>query len=198
MRGEHQVASPSARPTQGAVHPRMRGEHTSKHAIRPASQSTGSSPHARGTRAIVLGEGGPSDAKSLRFIPACAGNTALSRCAALDRFIPACAGNTRRAAVTTVAVHPRMRGEHAARRRPRCRGSSPHARGTPGLARRDGISRPVHPRMRGEPSASDRWHVRRFIPACAGNTRSSMPTMQGPVHPRMRGEHAGDQTACRC
>ncbi len=50
-------------------------------------------------------------------------------------------------------------------------GSSPHARGT----------QPV-----GEGGAgSDR-----FIPACAGNTRSDGPSLPGrPVHPRMRGEH---------
>src|SRR5690606_24290361 len=47
----------------------------------------------------------------------------------------------------------------------------PHARGT-------------QPTDRGE------GHVARFIPACAGNTRSTGATRIGsPVHPRMRGEH---------
>ena len=53
-----------------------------------------------------------------------------------------------------------------------CFGSSPHARGTP---------RPARPR---------RWH-RRFIPACAGNTRiASRAGIKHAVHPRMRGEHS--------
>ncbi len=92
------------------------------------------------------------------------------------RFIPACAGNTgvevlrRRAG----AVHPRLRGEHI----PLLvitqfsSGSSPPARGTLGQAGFDAV-------------------VRRFIPACAGNTRSNwQKILVMPVHPRLRGEHA--------
>ena len=91
------------------------------------------------------------------------------------RFIPACAGNTSSFANPwpQMPVHPRMRGEHQmpfnTRRMPG--GSSPHARGT----RR--LSFPELP-------------VRRFIPACAGNThRPGTAHTVRTVHPRMRGEH---------
>jgi hypothetical protein len=93
----------------------------------------------------------------------------------LHRFIPACAGNTgsctngRRMA----AVHPRMRGEHPTNPIfPRGgNGSSPHARGT---------------RI---PEDFEHADVR-FIPACAGNTKTQADLMlAGAVHPRMRGEH---------
>ena len=97
----------------------------------------------------------------------------LSRFA--GRFIPACAGNTSAASCVTLrtSVHPRMCGEH-------CRfdlhlayhiGSSPHVRGTPKRI----------------------YYVaeeRRFIPACAGNTRISESChVYKSVHPRMCGEH---------
>ena len=91
------------------------------------------------------------------------------------RFIPACAGNTCRGAAGTSShpVHPRLRGEHA-----QCRevqqargGSSPPARGT----------REQQTESRG---------IRRFIPACAGNTPSHFTLRTSPpVHPRLRGEH---------
>ena len=93
------------------------------------------------------------------------------------RFIPACAGNTCRGAAGTSShpVHPRLRGEHA-----QCRevqqargGSSPPARGT----------REQQTESRG---------IRRFIPACAGNTPSHFTLRTSPpVHPRLRGEHFG-------
>ena len=96
---------PTPRPP---VHPRMRGEHYTTTTARPSLN--GSSPHARGTRAM----GGGGCARG-RFIPACAGNTFQSR-----------------PRKYCTAVHPRMRGEHA---RPFAgfsvrAGSSPHARGT--------------------------------------------------------------------
>ena len=90
------------------VHPRMRGEHVSCCLI--AAASSGSSPHARGTR------------QSRRGSP-------IRR-----RFIPACAGNTFHLhfRLKLFTVHPRMRGEHRVMRclsNHHC-GSSPHARGT--------------------------------------------------------------------
>ena len=70
------------------VHPRMRGEHFQDKRVE--AQARGSSPHARGTHwsvDLVLW--------TLRFIPACAGNTF-----------------SRGAVVGVPPVHPRMRGEH--------------------------------------------------------------------------------------
>ena len=154
----------------------------------------------------------------------------------LGRFIPARAGNT---AITTVtpagrAVHPRSRGEHCSSiGTSRYRGgSSPLARGTPdGLdhalaqcrfipARAGNTREPparravpsVHPRSRGEHPTSmsartpftgssplargtrrdriERARYDRFIPARAGNTRPRIrPSSCGTVHPRSRGEH---------
>ncbi len=194
-----------------AVHPRMRGE---RHGAPTARvEAGGSSPHARGTRAL-------------------GGRAFLNQ-----RFIPACAGN----AVTGVVfmccrpVHPRMRGERTRSfsQHPQDRGSSPHARGTRLQAIGDGVfmrfipacagnASPccaghrcpaVHPRMRGERAqrllqtidiVGSSPHARgtplrkfdlsiiwRFIPACAGNARGlrSVP-FWFPVHPRMRGERA--------
>ena len=90
-------------------HPRMRGEH-----IEYAQQSFGefeSSPHARGTHKFVH-------------------ITRLYR-----RIIPACAGNTNSLlwSLTSLANHPRMRGEHLIRKFTTALigESSPHARGTP-------------------------------------------------------------------
>ena len=73
---------------KGAVHPRMRGEHTG-HSGRLTS-SAGSSPHARGTL------------------------TRTCTVSVMSWFIPACAGNTfqSRPRKYCTAVHPRMRGEH--------------------------------------------------------------------------------------
>ena len=157
-------------------------------------ENPGSSPPARGTLCeaaeLLLDD---------RFIPACAGNTIRScewsmksagssppargtpetRPAAVRpvRFIPACAGNTCRPAPWThrAPVHPRLRGEHEAQQQLEHReyGSSPPARGT-------------------QPHQVDRGALRRFIPACAGNTpRAATCAPRHPVHPRLRGEHPG-------
>ena len=90
------------------VHPRLRGELDS---IDPYSiDECGSSPLARGT---LLG--GPSSGRSLRFIPACAGNS-LRQFDYWERQ----------------SVHPRLRGELSFRLMNSIRpaGSSPLARGT--------------------------------------------------------------------
>jgi len=91
-----------------------------------------------------------------------------------QRFIPACAGNAQpfHQPSPPASVHPRVRGERGiGEDRPAYRvGSSPRARGTPELKR-------CHP------------PVRRFIPACAGNTCPWMCMLPAwPVHPRVRGE----------
>ena len=70
-------------------------------------------------------------------------------------------------------VHPRVRGEHcgARMRGCTCDGSSPRARGT------------LDP-------ANIEAFVRRFIPACAGNTSPAIASCTSiTVHPRVRGEH---------
>ena len=94
------------------------------------------------------------------------------------RFIPACAGNTISQCVVYLwqTVHPRVRGEHFG--------------WTPETGRADGSS----PRARGTPESGEISEAgRRFIPACAGNTRY-VPTnaSSSPVHPRVRGEHPSD------
>ena len=174
----------------------------------------GSSPRVRGTRYFPCANKQPS-----RFIPACAGNTEPSapysvdvpvhprvcgehtsradtealkagssprvrgtrlsslRAWAAGRFIPACAGNTLTPNILLPlsSVHPRVCGEHAGRAGCSIRtvGSSPRVRGTP--VYRCGYA-----------------EIRRFIPACAGNTPAASPASNAlPVHPRVCGEHAG-------
>ena len=173
-----------------AVHPRVCGEH-----LRPSSarwQQSGSSPRVRGTHRLRRVHVG-----SVRFIPACAGNTwvatfRVDRTAvhprvcgehgaanllpnAAERFIPACAGNTSTmwCARWSTTVHPRVCGEHdAATADERLhRGSSPRVRGTL-----------IHQQR------ADAGH--RFIPACAGNTApAGAATTVSSVHPRVCGEH---------
>ena len=114
-------------------------------------KSGGSSPRGRGTL-----PGRPETRRDGRFIPAWAGNT---------RSGPR--GPTRK------PVHPRVGGEHAAKRAGVSAeaGSSPRGRGTLPILRES------------QPS-------RRFIPAWAGNTRAPRaPSAHPPVHPRVGGEH---------
>ena len=92
------------------------------------------------------------------------------------RFIPACAGNSKncQAAVSSNPVHPRVCGEQVtgAPGTPSVNGSSPRVRGTGCWLR--GVRR-----------------RRRFIPACAGNSRvSAFPAPQLSVHPRVCGEQS--------
>jgi hypothetical protein len=91
-----------------AVHPSMRGEHGSN--MSGEAGDNGSSPHARGTH-----RPGRTPDGRVRFIPACAGNTAEEA-----------------QAITRRSVHPRMRGEHRGEviEAGLNYGSSPHARGT--------------------------------------------------------------------
>ena len=92
----------------GAVHPRVCGEHVVHPGLKCAR--LGSSPRVRGTRPIP----------DVPWLP--------------DRFIPACAGNTHlsRWWVLKLAVHPRVCGEHNNRSIQRYDrlGSSPRVRGT--------------------------------------------------------------------
>ena len=112
----------------------------------------GSSPHTRGARP---GRSRPPDHGGI--IPAYAGSTSRAR-------------RLRRRS----RDHPRIRGEHAATRRPKAKllGSSPHTRG-----------------------ARLRWCLGRrpagIIPAYAGSTRALWRSRSSREdHPRIRGEHA--------
>ncbi len=133
--GAGNTTPPRCSPRGPAVHPRRRGEHIS--AGRRRSWMAGSSPQARGTLdgVVLLAIG--------------------------DRFIPAGAGNTQDAAAlaSSIAVHPRRRGEHAATLADIAPidGSSPQARGT----HREGVAVEAK---------------NRFIPAGAGNTLSTCET----------------------
>ena len=133
----------------------------------------GSSPHARGALATTP------------IVPH------------LPGIIPACAGSTTRYAACRRSRrdHPRMRGEHSSRRRPRTRpqGSSPHARGARYGDCTQGAQGGDHPRMRGEHAVRrpQMANHRGIIPACAGST--TMPSSLAFAlrdHPRMRGEHS--------
>ena len=193
------------------VHPRLCGEHLYKGGV--LDRNTGSSPPVRGT----LCHASPL-VSVCRFIPACAGNTRASSCAALR-----------------ATVHPRLCGEHgpASGVKLLVHGSSPPVRGTHSLGRLQAIQlrfipacagnthalvsaivpAPVHPRLCGEhanallansPHTGSSPPVRgtlpsfgavsidcRFIPACAGNTRCRFASGGHlPVHPRLCGEHA--------
>ena len=191
------------------VHPRVCGEQEGIYGS--VFTHYGSSPRVRGTVQLTAQILSPC-----RFIPACAGNSRNRSCTDRTqpvhprvcgeqrisivqdrksdgssprvrgtdgrrqipfdtwRFIPACAGN--RAAVTATvvgtSVHPRVCGEQSGSRRlwPDPAGSSPRVRGTAA-------------------KTTPRYRVRRFIPACAGNSRvcrCMVPCMA--VHPRVCGE----------
>ncbi len=91
-----------------------------------------------------------------------------------SRFIPACAGNSRRLlqGLWPSPVHTRVRGEQAPESTSSTFqfGSSPRARGTVAEGRQ-------------------RYHLGRFIPACAGNSVARPSGVQpSTVHPRVRGE----------
>ena len=168
IRGEHAVtgslivtrsgiipayAGSTARPVYRAPgdedHPRIRGEHDTVDVERAVGP--GSSPHTRGAR----GPGIPSH-EWCRIIPAYAGSTSPGTVSAAPE-----------------TDHPRIRGEHAERHRPKGNftGSSPHTRGARRL-------RPVRDRRPG------------IIPAYAGSTQCyEFASSVGEDHPRIRGEH---------
>ena len=203
---------PSSQTGALPVHPRVRGEQ-SVCGLRCALH-IGSSPRARGTAECAL-----QVVLFVRFIPACAGNSADC-----PRTAP------------SLPVHPRVRGEQHTRRinHTASLGSSPRARGTDRLVRPGqaearfipacaGNSRrlawmmgfhSVHPRVRGEQgtglmsayqnigssprargtglTTTPQATPGRFIPACAGNRTRCTPYRRGiAVHPRVRGEQAG-------
>ena len=171
-------------------HPRIRGEHGDRVFLRRLGE--GSSPHTRGAHPPAV------------------------RRRPHRRIIPAYAGSTRRGSSPgrSSTDHPRIRGEHHARRRVDVagEGSSPHTRG----ARRQeeiearhvriipayagstepaphpSATRPDHPRIRGEHSEWEEMlsFELGIIPAYAGSTNCApKPTVKSRDHPRIRGEH---------
>ena len=132
-------------------HPRIRGEHEGLG--RWSLRDTGSSPHTRGAHLNA--------------------NSKINR----HGIIPAYAGSTVKNGTFSTGIwdHPRIRGEHSPRWRPRRTqsGSSPHTRGAPKSTR----PKTTSPRI---------------IPAYAGSTlyrRRLHRARQD--HPRIRGEHSG-------
>ena len=199
------------------VHPRVCGELSTS--LIPDPADTGSSPRVRGTRCVVM-----RVARSPRFIPACAGNSAP--------VVVVVAEST---------VHPRVCGELVSDLAARggWDGSSPRVRGTRHL--RDDAPRrvrfipacagnsqrgtkwstttTVHPRVCGELSLNELILVvwfgssprvrgtrqlgrlavpdQRFIPACAGNssTTPEPPMLKYGSSPRVRGTQLDRQSA---
>ena len=173
-----------------AVHPRVCGEHCLL--IASCSDAIGSSPRVRGTRRTRRGCLGHR-----RFIPACAGNTAIIS-----------------AGLLLFPVHPRVCGEHASHPHT-CSphtGSSPRVRGThflrldlrlelrfiPACAGNTTIARhrrpstTVHPRVCGE-------HTNEYLtkqrnggssPRVRGTLKTGVIAVnEVAVHPRVCGEH---------
>ncbi len=174
-------------PARGSS-PRARGTENLTHDLaddgRFIPASAGNRPRPLATRAnspVHPRERGEQDADT-SAIRSAAGSSprargtadnALAACKPV-RFIPASAGNSRRRMAFTrrTTVHPRERGEQRTRGAT-CSdrsGSSPRARGT------------------ASPQIRDFMH-RRFIPASAGNRKSSFSKVPSTtVHPRERGE----------
>ena len=150
------------------VHPRLRGE--LKESIASRWPKVGSSPLARGTLAAPLFG------------------------ADLGRFIPACAGNSLQASlkIRFMSVHPRLRGELKFDTLPKLNqdGSSPLARELTSLPIGQPIASGSSPLARGTPYPPNAPAFdRRFIPACAGNSRIIEKSNRLlSVHPRLRGE----------
>ena len=151
------------------VHPRACGEHL--HKPSPRAEHDGSSPRVRGTRECF-----PIGLRSVRFIPARAGNTD-------SQSMPS----------KSITVHPRACGEHGKTKSfPHALdGSSPRVRGTPGdevLAASAGRFIPA--RAGNTTGYASGVFSFRFIPARAGNTdEPKLPPQSLAVHPRACGEH---------
>ena len=181
-------------------------------ACRVRGEQHGSSPRVRGTRHAQI-----HAVHVCRFIPACAGNShqaaetacecavhprvcgelasqhlghcprrgssprvrgtpvSTTRPARPWRFIPACAGNSPPLELSKIGDI----------------GSSPRVRGTRSPGRTPASARTVHPRVCGELEQAEhaRQEIRRFIPACAGNSASNSTTATRTTgsSPRVRG-----------
>ena len=139
-------ASSAFRPS---VHPHVRGEYPAR--VNSPVWQRGSSPRAWG----ILSRPGRMR-QAARFIPTCVGNTSMK-------------ANM----VSSVAVHPHVRGEYC--------WPSPAWKRSPGSS----------PRAWGIPGARRNWPgYSRFIPTCVGNTSPRSPASGShPVHPHVRGEY---------
>ena len=146
------------------------------------THSTGSSPrprvcgeHKRGADIGLLNGGSSPRVRGTQM----GGRASKSH----RRFIPACAGNTHKSepACRRKSVYPRVCGEHL----------------------RVGVDFSVtagsSPRVRGTHNhVEDSELLNRFIPACAGNTKSMVSKRQRlSVHPRVCGEHSDGEDAAR-
>ena len=137
------------------VHPRVCGELTPRKA--PISRCDGSSPRVRGTPASSARR-----QRVLRFIPACAGNSAMSRTAR-----------------SASPVHPRVCGELEllAEGGLLQGGSSPRVRGTPRFFILPGLRLRFIPACAGNsPSRSTPWRRRSVHPRVCGELRPGSTT----------------------
>ena len=173
------------------VHPRVCGERAG--APRRPRFNAGSSPRVRGTPDVVGG-----GQRSVRFIPACAGNARWSRrWPGAPPVHPRVCGERLRIGddlYDASGSSPRVRGtpprprtaDDRGRFIPACAGNACH-RGPPGRA-----SGGSSPRVRGTPRrAVADVRVPRFIPACAGNAAAFVEAAlrHGGSSPRVRGTH---------
>ena len=168
----------------------MCGELSSTHDL--TAKQIGSSPRVRGTR-----DAAPAHAAVRPVHPRVCGELldAVRQEIPLDRFIPACAGNSLLSAIAAArpdGSSPRVRGTRPDRPPPRGR-AAVHPRVCGELEIAVGVNSPLggsSPRVRGTRdrlALGDR--LRRFIPACAGNSIVVFPALPtGTVHPRVCGE----------
>ena len=152
-----------------AVHPRVCGELIYAALVRV--DALGSSPRVRGTPQACS-----ASLSTLRFIPACAGNSGIE---ASGQPGP--------------PVHPRVCGELQRRPAPalRVRWFIPACAGNSRSPSGERTDVPVHPRVCGElANAQERAAMfGRFIPACAGNSTAYAGRPHSvTVHPRVCGE----------
>ena len=154
----------------------MRGAHY--HAPWPLGEARGPSPRAWGSQVNF-----PRAVSRIRSIPTCVGLTRRTRSATQPH-----------------AVHPHVRGAHAAcSSAPSCHtGPSPRAWGSQHKEPHSQCGARSIPTCVGLTQATKvGGSAGRSIPTCVGLTSSrSAPWWSGPVHPHVRGAHRADQGCC--
>ena len=198
------------RPGAQAVHPHVRGAHSSmmpsKHGgawsiptcvgltgtPRPGGGTPAVHPHVRGAHGGSGMRGGGKAGPS----PRAWGSRSPSREAAgLLRSIPTCVGLTRQCPRVCAhsAVHPHVRGAHQelTQKTLDLIGPSPRAWGSPNDSRPRTGPRGPSPRAWGSPAdPGPRRPGQRSIPTCVGLTNRPPPTPERAlVHPHVRGAH---------